>query len=108
MKTPTAKKRLIEILNLKLSKQNDLNDDNEVIISYCDNFGKKTVLDIVIRAYFETTVKSNEKYIAWVSVDKFNLIDEGGDKVLSSSQEKELVKFIDEYVYNYYSKLTNN
>lgn len=107
MKTPTAKKRLIEILSSKLSEQNDLNDDDEITIAYCDTFTKKTVLDIVIRACFETTVETKEKYITWVTVDKFDLLDEGGDEVLSGSQRKELVRFIDEYVYDYYSKLTN-
>jgi hypothetical protein len=103
MKTAYAIKKLTPILDSLLA-QKELDDFDVVSLKYQDMFGKKTVLYMEIRACFDRTVKGNELYLAWVTTDKLELVDESGDDVMPESQRKELVKWIDNYVYNELTK----
>jgi hypothetical protein len=111
MKTLTAKKRLIEIVDKLLNETTIIPD---ITMEFCNPFNKYADLDLEIGVSLDITFDGKDEnetsYIFpdTVNVQRFNLLDESGNEVLSESQRKELVKFIDEYVYNYYSNLTKN
>lgn len=102
MKTARAIKKLTPILD-RLLAQKELDDKDCVTLSFSDMFGKKTVLELVVIASYDKTQK-DEPYLEWVKTDKLELVDESGDDVMPESQRKELVKWIDNYVYNELTK----
>lgn len=109
MKTLTAKKRLTKILNKLL---NETTITPNITLTFCDPFNKYADLNLEIEVSLQITFHGQDEnersyiYVNSVGVKEFDMLDGGGDEVLSESQRKELVKFIDEYVYNYYNNLT--
>jgi hypothetical protein len=105
MKTPTAKKRLIEIVDKLLDET--LIEPN-IVLSYCDPFNRYADLDIEIAvslSFYTQGYDENEQTFfdcSSVNVTKFNMLDAGGDRVLNIEQEKELIRMISQHISDYY------
>jgi len=105
MKTPTDKKRLIEIVD-KLLDSTMIEPDIHLI--YCDYFNKYAALDIEVTVFLTFNSGGfDENYQSFfscstVNVTRFDLLDEGSDRVLNNSQESELIRYISQYISDYY------
>ena len=105
MKTPTAKKRLIEIVDELLDKTMV---EPEILLTFCNPFNKYADLDIEIAvslSFYTHGYDENEQTFfscSSVNVTKFNLWDGDCDRVLNNDQETQLIRYISQYISDYY------
>ena len=105
MKTLTAKKRLIAIVD-KLLDETII--EPEINLSFCNPFNRYADLDFEVTvslSFYSDGYDENERIFfscSTVNVTKFDMLDENSDKVLSNSQESELVRYISQYISDYY------
>jgi len=99
MKTPTAKKRLIEIVDNLLDSTMI---EPEINLSFCNPFNKYADLDLEVTVFLKFDSDGCYFRTSTVNVTKFNLWDDGCDRVLNNSQESELVRMISQHISDYY------
>jgi hypothetical protein len=105
MKTPNAIKRLKIIVDTLISNADKC--EEEITLKYCDIFTRGNTLSLEIKVELEAIddiTASNEEqtstcFVKSVGVEEFDITDNQGDVVLSESQRKELVKWVNNYVY---------
>ena len=109
MKTDYLKVKLEAIL-YKLIKDADMVPSFE--LTYCDKFTAKSALDmlITVNLFIGDNGGADENYLTVIefdscSVDKFDVLDESGLSLCSGSQIKELVKYTNDFICHFYSKL---
>jgi len=101
METTEAIKKLTSILD-ELLAQKELDYFDCINLIFSDTFDE-WVLELVVIASYGRNDK-DELFLEWVKTDRLELVNDSGDDVMIESQRKELVKWIDNYVYNELTK----
>jgi len=109
MRTDYLKIKLETILR-KLIYSADI--ERNIELTYTDRFTAKSALDMVITVnlYISDNGGHEENCLSVIefescSVDKFEVLDESGNPMCDNSQLKDLVKYANDFMLNYYSNL---
>jgi len=109
MRTDHVKKKLTAILYKIIG---EAETTPNIDLKYCDIFTAKSSLDLEVSVkmflYDNRLNEPNKQHLSgcdWVQVNKFDVLNESGKEMLSEGQRKELVKYIDDFVYKHYSNL---
>lgn len=106
MKTDKIKEKLEKILKELIW---DADKVESFELKYCDIFTKKTYLELSISVNLSVDYDEKENlttvYPNWVSVNRFDLVDESGQNALSDEKIAEIVEWVAIFVFNFYKNL---